>query len=197
LQYVAVGCSGLQCVAVCCSALTACCSVLQCAAVRCSVSQCVTVLCSALQRPTWNFIILKKDTHKYINRTLIHHTVEDGTSRHDLSQGRGERGRAWSGDRHDRGKNIGAVTTGPDFRGFRLGLILTRARPSREVGSILMDSRGSRKKDIWACTRRRAPADGVIEHLQHTHIPQHTRTHAHTVDQRNTRARAYTMILCN
>jgi len=88
------------------------------------------------------------------------------------------------------------------LRGDRVRLGNTRQNqakphPSREVGSILANSRGGRKKDIWACTRRREPADGVIEHLEHTHIPPHTRTHAHTLNQRNTTACAYTMILCN
>ena len=37
------------------------------------------------------------------------------------------------------------------------------ARPCRGVGSILTNSRGARKKT--KPTRRRAPVDGVIEHL--------------------------------
>jgi len=64
--------------------------------------------------------------------------------------------------------------------------------PSRGVGSILANSRGARKKASLACTRRwgasrrchRTPAT-------YTHTPPHTRTHAHTGNQRNTRARAY------
>ena len=64
--------------------------------------------------------------------------------------------------------------------------------PSRGVGSILANSRGARKKASLACTRRwgasrrchRTPATYI-------HTPPHTRTHAHTGNQRNTRARAY------
>jgi len=63
-----------------------------------------------------------------------------------------------------------------------------RARPCRGVGSILANSRGARKKA--KPTRRRAPGDGVIEHLQHTYIHYHTHAHTHTGNQRNTCARA-------
>jgi len=51
-------------------------------------------------------------------------------------------------------------------------------RPPRGVGSILANSRGVRKKASLAYTSRRAPADSVIELLQHTYI--HCHTHAHT-----------------
>jgi len=53
-------------------------------------------------------------------------------------------------------------------------------RPSRGVGSILANSRGARKKASLACTSHRAPAQGAIEHLQHTHIDRHTHAHTHT-----------------
>jgi len=52
------------------------------------------------------------------------------------------------------------------------------AHPCRGVGSILANSRGARKKA--KPTRRRAPADGVIERLQHTYIHHHTHAHTHT-----------------
>jgi len=53
------------------------------------------------------------------------------------------------------------------------------ARPCRGIGSILANSSRARKKA--KPTRRRAPGDGVIEHLQHAyiHTPPHTRTHTH------------------
>ena len=63
-----------------------------------------------------------------------------------------------------------------------------RARPCRGVGSILANSRGARKKA--KPTRRRAPGDGVIEHLQHTYIHHHTHARTHTGNQRNTCPRA-------
>ena len=55
------------------------------------------------------------------------------------------------------------------------------ARPCRGVGSILANSRGARKKA--KPMRRRAPGDGVIEHLQHSYIHHHTHAHTHTHTQ--------------
>jgi len=44
----------------------------------------------------------------------------------------------------------------------------------------LANSHGVRIKSSLAYTRRRAPADAVIEHLQHAYIHCHTHTHIHT-----------------
>jgi len=52
--------------------------------------------------------------------------------------------------------------------------------PSRGVGSILANSSGARKKARLASARRRARADSVIEHLQHTYIHHHTHAHTHS-----------------
>jgi len=42
---------------------------------------------------------------------------------------------------------------------------------------------------------RRAPADGAIEHLQHTHIQRHTHADTHTRVTSETHAHAHTAIV--
>ena len=69
------------------------------------------------------------------------------------------------------------------------------ALPSRGVGSILANSHGARKKARLASTRRREPADSVIEHLQHTYIHHHTHAHTHTQITSEIHAHAHAAIV--
>jgi len=66
---------------------------------------------------------------------------------------------------------------------------------SRGVGSLLANSHRARNKASLACTRRRAPASGAIEHLQHTHIHRHTHAHTHTRVTSETHAHVHTAIV--
>jgi len=65
------------------------------------------------------------------------------------------------------------------------------ARPSRRVGSILSSSREVRKKASLAYT----PADGIIEHQQHTYIHRHTHAHTRTQVTSETHAHAHAAIV--
>jgi len=59
----------------------------------------------------------------------------------------------------------------------------------------LANSRGARKKASLASTRCRAPADSVIEHLQHTYIHPHTHAHTHTQITSEIHAHAHAAIV--
>ena len=102
------------------------------------------------------------------------------------------RSACWEADRCDREKSIWSVTTGPDFLGVCLGLILTRVpAPPEEQDSYSRTARMEETGKPGLYEAHGASIQRYTAPATYIHTPPHTRTHTHTGNMRNTCARAY------
>jgi len=102
----------------------------------------------------------------------------------------------WKADRCDREKSIWSVTTGPDFLGVWLGLILTRVlAPPEEQDSYSRTARMEETGKFGLYEAHGASIQRYTTPATYIHTPPHTRTHTHLQVTWEIHAHAHTAIV--